>query len=314
MIFWMWTAIGVLALVVMILTIKIYLLQKSAREIEATLAERLTSDTNTLIDISSRDSSMLLLAASINRQLRKLRSQRHKYQQGDEELKRAITNISHDIRTPLTAICGYLDLLADEQLSDNSQRYLNIIRRRADSMKSLTEELLSYSTAISNKGGEPKPTSLNAVLEEASAALYAALHERGIEPVIDIPEEKVIRTLDPTLLMRVYSNILSNALKYSDGDLEIKLDEDGTATFANTAKGLNRVQVGRLFDRFYTVDSGGSGMSARGSGMSSTGLGLSIARALTEQMGGEISAEYERGRLIIMVQFGDEKAKDFSDI
>lgn len=129
------------------------------------------------------------------------------------------------------------------------------------------------------------------------AARYAALKERNIEPNVRISEKKVIRTLDRSALVRVCSNLLNNAIKYSDGDLDITLSETGVIVFANTAAALNEVQLGKLFDRFYTVE------AAR----KSTGLGLSIARTLIEQMGGTISAKYEDHRLRITVALPKEQ-------
>lgn len=130
MIFWLWILIGILVLILLFLGIKICLLKKAAREIGRKFAGRVASDTNTLIDIGSRDHDMIYLAKEINIQLKQLRNDRLRYQQGDWELKDAVTNISHDLRTPLTAICGYLDLMEDEEMSANAVRYLKIIRER----------------------------------------------------------------------------------------------------------------------------------------------------------------------------------------
>ena len=109
--FWLCVLIGILIIIILVLAVKILLLQKSADEIAEEFADRLTTDTNTLIGISSRDRHMRKLAKEINKELNKLKKDRHRFQQGDLELKDAVTNISHDLRTPLTAICGYLDLL-----------------------------------------------------------------------------------------------------------------------------------------------------------------------------------------------------------
>lgn len=288
----LWTVICIFAVIIAILIIKIYLMQKAAGEIEEAFTDRLTTDTNTLIDISGGDRYMRSLANSINVQLRKIRTERHRFREGDMELKNAVTNISHDLRTPLTAICGYLDLLEQEEKSDVVKRYVEIIRNRVDILIQLTEELFRYSIVISNENGAVnEPVMINEVLEESIAAFYSTLNERGINPDIRMPEGKVIRKLDRSALTRVFSNLLNNAVKYSDGDLNITLYETGEIIFSNTASGLSGVQVAQLFDRFYTVE------SAR----KSTGLGLAIARTLIEQMNGTISAEYENNRLSIRI-------------
>lgn len=291
---WLWALIGIMALIIIALLVKIRILQKSAKEIENAFADKLITDTNTLIDISTGDKYMRNLANAVNVQLRKLRAERHRFRQGDTELKNAVTNISHDLRTPLTAICGYLDLLEQEDKSETVERYLEIIRNRTEILAQLTEELFRYSVIISGERDTVKePVIINEILEESIAAFYSALNERGITPNIQMPRNKVIRTLDRSALARVFSNLLNNAIKYSDGDLDITLSETGEITFSNTASALNKVQVGKLFDRFYTVE------AAR----KSTGLGLAIARTLIEQMNGAITAEYENGRLSIRIFF-----------
>lgn len=138
-----------------------------------------------------------------------------------------------------------------------------------------------------------KPFDTNEVLEKSLLGMYGTLSSHGITPDIEIPEAQVIRVLDKNALHRVFDNILNNAAKYSDGDLCIKLCLNGTILFSNKADELNCVQVEKLFDRFFTVD------TAKGA----TGLGLSIARLLTEKMGGYINAGYENGELNISVRF-----------
>lgn len=268
-------------------------MRKAAKEIDTGLAERLHIQTNTLIDISTRDSSMRRLASDINLQLKKLREERRRYQQGDLELKEAITNISHDLRTPLTAICGYLDLLEREEVSDDVRQYLVQIQNRTDALKLLTEELFRYSVISSTNQLSKEKIDLRRALEDSMISFYGALKQRGIHPNIAMTEQSVQCFLDPTAVGRIFNNIISNALKYSDGDLDVRLDDTGKITFTNTAKALNPVLAGRLFDRFYTVETG------RGS----TGLGLSIAKLLTERMGGSIEASYAGDRLCITVKF-----------
>lgn len=294
MMIWLWALTGVLVLLILALLIKIHMLHKAAKEIADAFADRLMTDTNTLIDISGRDRHMRRLADAVNVQLRRLRAEHHRFRQGDAELKGAVTNISHDLRTPLTAICGYLDLLEKEEKSEIVERYIDIIKNRSEMLVQLTEELFGYSVILSRENDMPRePVVINHVLEESIAAFYTALKEYGITPVIRMPQEKVVRMLDKSALSRVFSNLLNNAVKYSAGDLEITLHATGEISFSNTAPGLDEIQVGRLFDRFFTVE------SAR----KSTGLGLAIARSLVEQMGGSITAQYRDDRLCICIFF-----------
>ena len=251
-----------------------------------------------MIDISSSDKNVRRLANTINGQLRKLRTERRRFQQGDLELKNAVTNISHDLRTPLTALSGYLELLEQEEKSESVNRYIEIIKDRVDILTQLSEELFKYSVIISTKDNITKEqVIINTVLEESIAAFYTVLTERNIVPEIQVSETKVVRMLDRSALSRVFSNLISNVIKYSDGDLKIVLSENGEIAFSNMASGLDEIQVGRLFDRFYTVE------AAR----KSTGLGLTISKTLVEQMKGTISAIYENNRLSIHIFFPDLK-------
>ena len=283
-----------LAAVAAALAVHLLSLRASLKEAARELDEKLKTDTNTLLSISTGDRAMRALAAQINVQLQALRRERLKLQSGDAELKTAVTNISHDLRTPLTAICGYLDLLEQEPLSDEARRYLAVIRERSDAMRGLTEEMFRYSVIASTAEElRMEPVSLNDVLEQSLAGFYGALTTRGIAPEIRMPDHAVVRRLDAAALRRIFDNILSNAVKYSDGDLDVALHSDGSVVFSNRAQALSRVQAKRLFDRFFTLE------TAR----NATGLGLSIARLLVERMGGAISAEYAGGRLRIRAVF-----------
>ena len=141
---WIWSLLGVCLAIMILLGIKIILMQKAADEIREGISYRLKTDTNTLIDIASRDKAMRALANSLNEDLRALRHQRQIYYQGNLKLKEAVTNISHDIRTPLTSIQGYLELLEEEKKRENIERYLSIISERIGVLSRLTEELFQY--------------------------------------------------------------------------------------------------------------------------------------------------------------------------
>ena len=288
-----WMLCGVLAVAVVILAIKIRVIQKSMDEICSCLSEHLSSDTNQLITVSSSDKYVRHLASEIARQLTELRRQRRQYTNGDRELKEAVTNISHDLRTPLTAICGYLDLLEAEEMTDNTRRYVEQVTNRIEALKALTEELFRYSVILSVSDLNYENINVVRTLEDTLISFYGAFEQKNITPNISLPDNSIIRSIDESALSRIFGNIISNAVKYSDGDFSVTMTDRGEITFSNTASKLSSVDVGKLFDRFYTVD------SAR----KSTGLGLSIAKILTDRMGGNISADYKGNILSITLLF-----------
>ncbi len=287
-----WVLAAGFALLALGLGWKVALLRHGIKGLRRDLVERRGQETNTLLSLPCRDRELRRLASALNQELRALRQERLRYQQGDKELKEAVVNISHDLRTPLTAISGYLQLLQGQDLPPDAQRYLEQIGGRTQAMKRLTEELFRYSVVVSEENLAREPVDLRRAVEEALLSFYGALEGRGIEPQVRLPETPVIRQLDPAAVNRVLGNILTNALKYSAGDLEVTLEESGRLTFSNAAPGLDPVAAGRLFDRFYTVE------AAR----NSTGLGLSIAKELTQRMGGEMGAELHNGRLTVWLE------------
>ncbi len=290
----LYAVIACLLIIIIFLAVKLYLLKKTAREITASFEKVLNEDTNTGIRISGRDKDMRELTDSINKQLIELRKQYLQYNLGNSELKNAITNMSHDIRTPLTAIYGYLDMIENTDDHEKKSKYISIIRERTEIMKQLTEELFQYSLVVSDdKELELEDVFVNQVLEESISSFYPTLTEKNILPEINICNEKINRRLNKQALSRIFANLLNNVVKYSDGDLKIELVPTGEITFANTSKALSSVKAEQLFDRFFTVETASN----------STGLGLSIAKNLVERMNGNISADYKDGMLIINICF-----------
>lgn len=288
-----WILCALFASASVFLTAKLFYIKKSINQICILFGERLSTDTNTLITVSSGDKDIRFLAESINKELRVLRRQQIQYLKGDKELKEAVANISHDLRTPLTAISGYLELLETEHKSEAAQRYISFIRNRTEALKQLTEELFRYTVVLSAEKPKLENTDIRAVLEESILSFWGVLVERGIAPTISLPDVPVVKQLDKSALSRVFGNIINNVLKYSDGDLCVELEKNGKIIFSNMASGLDGVQVGKLFNRFFTVETAHN----------STGLGLSISKALVEQMEGTIRAEYENDRLSIVIEF-----------
>lgn len=289
---WLSVICSILFLLSVFLIVKIFLMKKDIACIDCEFNEKLKTDTNTLITVDGKDKTVCRLAAGINEQLKVLRKQRLKYEQGDLELKNAVANISHDLRTPLTAISGYLDLLEKEQKSQNAERYIGIIKNRTDTLKQLAEDLFRYSVIASPDYESPKERlSVNAVLEECIAYHYNAFQQAKIIPEIHLPESTVHCIINRVALNRIFSNLIENAIKYSDGDFFVELNGKGEVTVSNIASKLSAIEANKLFDRFYTVESA----------KKSTGLGLSIVKVLVEQAGGTINAKYTAGRLMFCV-------------
>ena len=288
-----WCLFALSVVVIFLLGLKIFSLKKNMDQVSSEFARLLAEETNGLITVDTRNPEIRKLARELNEELKTLKEQRRNYQNG--ELKEAVTNISHALRTPLTAISGYLELLEEEEKSETVEQYLSFISGRTEAMKQLTEELFRYTVVLSAGPPELSEIDLREVLEASLLSFYGALTERKITPEIHLPKEPVLRKGNREVMSRVFGNILSNVLKYSDGDLKVELKENGELTFSNHARDLDEVQVGKLFDRFFTVE------TARGS----TGLGLSIARTLMEQMGGKIVAGYEDGVLKIRLNVNE---------
>ena len=283
---------ALLGLLCLILALRLFNLRRDLRTLTEELHPAIESDSNSLLTTSSGDRTLKAAVEAWNRELTTLRRERRKYEQGDRELKEAVTNMAHDLRTPLTAISGYMELLEKEELSENALRYSAVIRERTETMKTLTEELFRYSLVNGEETMERESVCLNTALEDALCAYYGALTAAGIIPKIEIGETPVKRQLDREALDRILENLLNNACKYAERELSVRLTEDGTIELSNPTT-MSAVDAAKLFDRFYTVQ------TARGS----TGLGLSIARTLTERMGGTIEAVSENGVLTIRLCF-----------
>ncbi|MDE7079419.1 MAG: HAMP domain-containing histidine kinase [Clostridia bacterium] len=281
------------ALSTFLLSIKLFVVKKSVKEINAQLPRLIQGDTNSLINVSSADKELKKLACSLNTQLRLLRENELTYLNGDNELKSAITNVAHDIRTPLTAICGYLEMIKEESDPEKVEKYLAIMSERASALKTLSEELFKYSVASdTSKAKEMQKINVNLLLQETLFSFYTRFTERDINPNVNICDSPVLRITDKNSLTRIFSNIIDNAIKYGDGNFSVNMTDDGEISFSNATSNLDSVNVNKLFDRFYTVENCDY----------STGLGLSIAKLLTKQIGGKISADLNKNVLTITLR------------
>ncbi len=273
--------------------LKIITLRVSISHIADMIEKIVNTDTNAQISTFSCDPIIKKTASLLNRELACLRKLEIKYREGDGKLKDAITNISHDLRTPLTVINGYIEQLSKEIKNEKALRQLQTVKNRVHELIALTDELFRYTVTLDTEFTPiSEKTLINEMLEKSMLDFYTAFTERGIKPQSNICDKRIYRYTDRNALSRIFSNIISNAIKYAENDFLVSLTEDGVITFSNTASELNYIDVEHLLDRYYTVKSESK----------STGLGLSIARLLAERLGYEISAFYEEGILKISVK------------
>ena len=283
-----------IGLILILLVIKLYILKKSFKEITNSLDDILNVDTNNIITVSSKDKDITYLTNNLNKELKELREQRIKYENGNQELKETITNISHDMRTPLTAIMGYVDLIKNEKEKDIKLEYVEIIERKTDELKNLTDNLFDFSKAVDIKENINKEKcNLKEILEESLIEFYSIFKSKGIEPKINICKENVYRNVDKILIKRIFENILSNICKYSEGDFKVSLNNDGKIVFTNKASNLDIVSIEKIFDRYYTVENARKGV----------GIGLTIAKELTILNNGKIFVKYKNDYLSIIIKF-----------
>lgn len=288
-----WIICALLAITVIALSCALAISRRNVKKLSRLVDETLSLGVFEEITLDTSDKRLNGLVAALNRELARFRELKNGYLVGDRELKEAVANVAHDLRTPLTAIYGYIDLLSRQENPPETQKYIAAIENRVAAITHLTEELFEF-TSISSSGVRAvAPTDIRRVLEETLIASYPIFEQRGIVPVIETPDAAVIRDADPNALARVFSNIISNAAKYSERDFSVIMTDDGTVSFTNRATGLSANDVSKLFDRFFTADPS----------RHSTGLGLSIAKTLVEQMGGTIFADYVDDKLSIVLHF-----------
>lgn len=294
-----WEILSIVLIVALIvLAIAYALLRRAFDEITDGVKERANGQTSTPITLSSTDQKARKAAVVLNEELRELFDEKRKMENSTLEINRAVTNVSHDLRTPLTAINSYLDLLETEKDEETRRMYLQRIKNRTDVMVGLTDELFKYSFAgaASSAGSSSadEACDIRNITSECLLSFYESFKSSGIEPEVMLPESSVMAKISSSDANRIVENIISNGLKYAERSFDVKLSKEGVLTFSNYAPSLSQIDVKRMFDRYYTVQHSAS----------STGLGLSIARELLSKNSGSIDASLSDDNLLtITVKF-----------
>ena len=223
-----------------------------------------------------------------------------------------ITNVSHDIRTPLTSIIGYLGLLKSSELNEDQAKYIKIAYDKALQMKALAEDLFEYTTLRSSTNNKLvlAPLHVNSMLEQVAAGFELEAEKKNITfNVVTRPRDLVIDA-DAKMIVRMLNNLISNALKYGHGATEINLIANKVNKFVelrveNNGEQIPKKSLQKIFDRFYRVE------SSRNLKTGGTGLGLAITKSIVDLHGGTIKCQStsELTSFIIQLPLNSPKAK-----
>ena len=240
------------------------------------------------------------LATEFNELILRIQNEKKASEDKETELKLAIENMSHDLRTPLTSIKGYFSLLKKDNITDEERtQYANIITKKISALEQLISGFYELSRLQNNdyKMHEEK-LNLGSVLAEEMVSFYTEFERVGIEPILHIEENLPMIYADPFVVQRIFNNLISNAIKYSDGDFKISLhlNSEGTAiisTFANSAKDLDEESATHLKERFFTADRTRTGQS--------TGIGLALVDTFLNNMGNSIDCNKVGDSLVFTI-------------
>ena len=273
----------ILAALCAVLGLRLYALEKDIRS----CARQLREDEGARVRMAAPNRAAEDLLSAVNRLLELREADEAEHRRQEHAIRQQISNISHDLRTPLTSILGYLQLLEGDSLTVEERReYLGIVRGRAKALQSLITSFYDLSRL---EGGEyplsREKVDLYHVLSELVAEFYNDFEQSGFDMTVELAPGLPAVTADPAGVLRVFTNLIRNALEHGQKRMSIFLyrqEETVVSAFSNDAAGLTREDVEHVFDRFFTADKMRTGQS--------TGLGLAIVKALVGQMGHRVTA------------------------
>ena len=275
-------------------------LEQGLRRATAQLEQHAQNTTTVRLDIPCPNDAAEELFAAMNRLLERRLEENAAYRRKELELRRQIANVSHDLRTPLTSILGYLQLLEQPDLpAEKRAEYLSVIRGRAKTLQTFIGTFYDLSRI---EGGElpleREQVDLGRTLSDQLADAYEQLEQAGLTVEADLQPNLPPVWADSGAVARIFSNLLTNALRHGGGPLTVRLYREGgqlVSAFSNRAQGMTAEDAAHVFERFYTADKMRTGQS--------TGLGLAIVRALAERMGHTAAARWEDGRFTVEVRW-----------
>lgn len=283
--------------IILFLSMKLIILKKQLKWMSRQLEAEEPECNSVSIEMIDRDLERLTL--DINRILSENREHKSEADKILRWEKGAIAAVSHDMRTPLTSIMGYLQLIQKSELTEEQRGYLSIVMRKAEGLHSLIQDFFELSLLEANEDLiELSEVDLSEVLQESILEHYLQFETRGIKPVFKHSEAGVIVRADKGMLERIVQNLISNGIKHGEGDLFFSIMEKENRVFLtvkNQVTDMQDIDVDHIFDKFYKSDHSRAGQG--------TGLGLYTVKLLAEKMGGKVKAEKQGEYLSILVGF-----------
>ena len=295
----MYIIIGILAGIIILQSIIMWKYQRQVKDICRQLAFLMKHDSNMLIHREFGLGGIGMLSDRLNDLLELRRKEKQYYQEKETLIADTYTNLSHDIRTPLTSLDGYFQLMEACENVEEQRRYLNIIHERIHSLNEMLEELFMF-TKLKNESYRLELTSccINRILKETVFSYYDDWVRREIQPDIQITEEQLYIDGNKQGLSRIIQNVIKNGLDHGEKKIRIVLKREqnqAVLRISNQVIASEQIDIEHVFDRFYKADAARS--------KTSTGLGLSIAREFVRRMNGEIGAKIEENECIVDMSF-----------
>ena len=291
--------IGILAGIIILQSIIMWKYQRQVKDICRQLAFLMKHDSNMLIHREFGLGGIGMLSDRLNDLLELRRKEKQYYQEKETLIADTYTNLSHDIRTPLTSLDGYFQLMEACENVEEQRRYLNIIHERIHSLNEMLEELFMF-TKLKNESYRLELTSccINRILKETVFSYYDDWVRREIQPDIQITEEQLYIDGNKQGLSRIIQNVIKNGLDHGEKKIRIVLKREqnqAVLRISNQVIASEKIDIEHVFDRFYKADAARS--------KTSTGLGLSIAREFVRRMNGEIGTKIEENEFIVEMSF-----------
>lgn len=244
------------------------------------------------------------LAKSINIMNARLQARLKKEKEIEDSKYELITSVSHDLKTPLTSIIGYLDLINNHRYEDENSRdeYISIVYHKSIRLKELVNELFEYTKLTSNDVKlELHRFNVSALINQLVGETIIDFNDKEIEVVLENPYKELYANIDVKLISRVFENLIKNAEKYSDSHSTFKIIVDSSEEyiivhFINKCKGIKEIDVNKIFERFYRLD------NARSSESEGSGLGLTISKKIIELHQGYLDAEKDGENLLLKMK------------